>query len=293
MYKGDWLEDSTGFTHKFTTRNTTGEASALSSGLIDVYKGSSTSPSTAGVTLTSTFASVVGFNHLGIDLSSTSFYSNGEEYTAILSQGEVNGVDVTGEVVCSFSIGNRIGSVLTTTDIADELGTYGGSTHTSTDIDDSLANYGASTWSSTEVRDELSSYGASTLGTTEITDGHNNYGASTHTSTDIDDSLNTYGASTHTSTDITDAINTYGGSTHTTTDITDVMRSDSLAELAAVPAANASIADKVNWLFLLARNYGTQTGTLKSVFADGSTSTVVATATVSASTDQFIREEYT
>ncbi len=110
-YLGNWAEDSTGLTYKFTTRNTTGEASALSSGLIDIYKGSSTSPTTAGVTLTSTFASVTGFNHVGIDLSSTSFYAISEEYTAILSQGEVNGVDVTGEVVFSFSIENRFDEV--------------------------------------------------------------------------------------------------------------------------------------------------------------------------------------
>lgn len=145
MYIGDFLEDSTGLTHKFTTRDTTGEATALSSGTINVYKGSSTTPTTAGATLTSTFASVVGWNHIGIDLSSTTFYANAEEYSVVMSQGTVNSVDVTGETVFTFSIGHRIGSVLTTTDIADELGTYGASTHTSTDVDDSLNTYGAST----------------------------------------------------------------------------------------------------------------------------------------------------
>lgn len=106
-YIGDFTEDSTGLAHKFTTRNTTGAASALSSGLVDIYKGSSTTPTTAGVTLTSTFASVTGFNHIGIDLSSTTFYAANEEYFAMLSQGTVNSVPVAGEVVFSFSIENR------------------------------------------------------------------------------------------------------------------------------------------------------------------------------------------
>jgi len=146
-YLGNFAEDSTSLTFKFTSRNTTGEASALSSGLVDVYKGSSTSPTTAGVTLTSTFASVVGFNHVGIDLSSTSFYAVSDEYSVMLSQGEVNGVDVSGEVLASFSIDNRYVSNFTSTSLTD----FGVSTLGSTEVDDSIAAYGASTHTSTDI----------------------------------------------------------------------------------------------------------------------------------------------
>lgn len=52
------------------------------------------------------------------------------------------------------------------------------------------------------------------------------------------------------------------------------------AELSAVPAANASLDKKVNWLFMKARNKITQTATTQIIKADDGTTTV-ATSTVS------------
>jgi len=191
MYLGDFKEDTTNAGGLFTSRNTTGEASALTSGLIACYKMSSTIETTAGLTLTSTFDNRVGLNRVQMDLSSTAFYAASEEYGIVLTQGTVNGVSVAGETLFHFSISNR----------------YQGSTHTSTDVFDQAKNAistlgvttAASTHTSTDIFDQaknaLSTYGVTTA-------------ASTHTSTDVFDqsknALSTYGVSTHTSTNIFD-----------------------------------------------------------------------------------------
>jgi hypothetical protein len=75
-------------------------------------------------------------------------------------------------------------------------------------------------------------------------------------------------------------------------EVVDVIRTDTLAELAGVPAATATLADKVNWLYMLARNKGEQIATTKTLYADDTT-TPVATSTVSDDGTTFTREEYT
>jgi hypothetical protein len=64
------------------------------------------------------------------------------------------------------------------------------------------------------------------------------------------------------------------------TEISDALTVDTRAELSAVPAANAPISDKLNWVFMLARNKIEQTATTTTVRADDTT-TSVATSTVS------------
>jgi len=72
----------------------------------------------------------------------------------------------------------------------------------------------------------------------------------------------------------------------------DVLVTDTFAELAGVPAATASLADKIAWICMLVRNKGTQTSTTKTLLADDG-STTVATSTISDDTVTFIRNEYT
>jgi hypothetical protein len=64
------------------------------------------------------------------------------------------------------------------------------------------------------------------------------------------------------------------------------------AEPAAVPAAASSIKDKINWLFALARNKGTQTSTTKTLRndADGAD---IASSTISDDSTTFTRGEWT
>lgn len=93
---------------KFNTRaasSGTAVPFALSSGAIQVFKSNSTAATTAGVTLTSTFASVVGLNHCRIESTSDStFYANGAQFEAYLSAGTVNSVSVVGELVGRFTL---------------------------------------------------------------------------------------------------------------------------------------------------------------------------------------------
>ena len=74
-------------------------------------------------------------------------------------------------------------------------------------------------------------------------------------------------------------------------EVLDCLRTDVLSELAAVPAANAAIADKINWLFLLARNKVTQDATTQTVFADDGT-TSVSTSAVGTAAGTTTRAEF-
>lgn len=70
-----------------------------------------------------------------------------------------------------------------------------------------------------------------------------------------------------------------------------VLATTARAELSAVPAANASLADKMTWIAMLLRNKRTQDDTTETVFADdGSTTVATSTKTVSAGT--LTRSEY-
>lgn len=64
-----------------------------------------------------------------------------------------------------------------------------------------------------------------------------------------------------------------------------------IAEIAAVPAANAKMIDKLRWMFLLSRNKVTQTSTTQLVKADDG-STTVGTSTVSDDSTTFTRGEF-
>lgn len=99
---------------KFSTRSSSGPKS-LTSGTVSVYKGNDTSQSTSGVTLTADFDSVVGLNHVRIDLSSDgTFYATASDFQVVITAGTVDGISVVGEVVGHFTIRNRAGLKPTT-----------------------------------------------------------------------------------------------------------------------------------------------------------------------------------
>ncbi|MBL4891474.1 MAG: hypothetical protein JKX91_06565 [Rhizobiaceae bacterium] len=64
------------------------------------------------------------------------------------------------------------------------------------------------------------------------------------------------------------------------TEVADVLFTDTHAELAAIPAANAPLADKINYIYMNIRNKMTQTATTATLLADDTT-TSVGTSTVS------------
>lgn len=107
-YIGDFAEDYATLNTKFTTVGSDGASTVLAgSPVISVYKANGTTQSTAGITLSVDFDSVVGMNNVLIDLSSDAFYATGNDYQVVVTTGTVGGVSIVGYVVAEFSIENR------------------------------------------------------------------------------------------------------------------------------------------------------------------------------------------
>lgn len=75
-------------------------------------------------------------------------------------------------------------------------------------------------------------------------------------------------------------------------EVVDALATDAYAELAAVPAANAPLADKINFLFALARNKITNNGTTMALRNDADSGDI-ATAPVSEAGSTVTRGEFT
>lgn len=91
----------------FTTVNSTGAPTALSSGGVTVYKNGSTVPDTTGVTLTASFNGVTGQNHLQIDMVTTSaFYAPVAQFMAVISSGAAS-EDLSGYCLTRWSVGQK------------------------------------------------------------------------------------------------------------------------------------------------------------------------------------------
>lgn len=75
------------------------------------------------------------------------------------------------------------------------------------------------------------------------------------------------------------------------TEVLDVLVTDTFAEPSSVPSATSSIKDKLNWLFSLARNKGTQTASTKTLRNDADSADIAA-STVSDDGTTFTRGEW-
>lgn len=116
MYLGDYAEDYATLNFKFTTRTTAGVPATLANTpVIAVYKGSATGTEKTSaesyITLAVDFDSITGLNNVLIDLSGDAFFAIGEDYSVVITTGEVNSVSVIGEVLANFSIENRFDEV--------------------------------------------------------------------------------------------------------------------------------------------------------------------------------------
>jgi hypothetical protein len=108
QYLGDYAEDYATLNFKFSTHKADGTPIALAgTPAVSVYKASSTTQSTAGITLSVDFDGVTGLNNVLIDLSADAFYAVGEDYSVVITTGTVNSVSVVGTVLAHFSIENR------------------------------------------------------------------------------------------------------------------------------------------------------------------------------------------
>jgi hypothetical protein len=118
-YHGD-VAPGTPVIFKFTTVNTTGVATGMTSGAVSIYRDSMVTQFTTGVTLTTGFDSVVGLNHVVVATTNTTNYpvAGGVNYQAVLTGGTVAGKSVVGYVVGHFTMRNRVlgtNAILSTT----------------------------------------------------------------------------------------------------------------------------------------------------------------------------------
>lgn len=109
MYQGDYLPGDV-IDCFFTTVDTTGAPAALGgTPAISVYKDNSTTESVAGVTLTPSFDTRTGLNHVRITTASDgAFYAGGSTFALVITTGTVGGTSVVGYVVGSFSLAHRV-----------------------------------------------------------------------------------------------------------------------------------------------------------------------------------------
>ena len=100
----------TTFDIKFTSRNRDTSTPDLLAGspAVAAYPDNSTTPITAGITLTTSFDSVdlgsPGLNNIRVVATSGNGYAAGVNYALVLTNGSIDGAVVIGEVVGEFSI---------------------------------------------------------------------------------------------------------------------------------------------------------------------------------------------
>ena len=106
-YIGDFDASDTIY-FKFTTVNTSGVPTALDGGTVAAYKDNSTTQTLTGVSLTASFDSLTGLNHVTVDTSQDgSFYAVGSDFQLIMVSGTVDSNSIIGYVVGEFSLRNR------------------------------------------------------------------------------------------------------------------------------------------------------------------------------------------
>jgi hypothetical protein len=108
-YLGDYSGGAT-LDFTFSTHAADGTPTALVDGVVSVYKANGTTQSTEGVTLTASFDSVTGLNHVRIALTDA-FYAVANDYSVVLTAGTVDSVSVVGTTLALFSIENRFDDV--------------------------------------------------------------------------------------------------------------------------------------------------------------------------------------
>lgn len=238
----------------FTTRAfATGIPTVLSgSPAVSAYEDGGLTQITAGITLGVDHDSVVGLNMLTIVATAANGYDTGKDYNLVITTGTVGGVSVVGEVVGQFSIDRssarqrideKIGSVV-------DLGS-GTSTVAANLSDLAGATYSNTTDSQEAIRDALA-----TVDT--VVDG---------IQTDLDNGTDGLGALKT----LIDALNDLSAA-QVNAEVVDALATDTYAEPAqGTPAATATLAAKVNYIYKAWRNRHTQTASQYSLYNDDAT----------------------
>ncbi len=106
-YLGDFNVNQTVYL-PFPSTNANGTPTALANGTAVVYRNNNLTEATANLTLNTSLDSRAGFNMLTIDMSlNQTFYATGNEYTAVLTVGDVAGVSVANMPLGNWSVNNR------------------------------------------------------------------------------------------------------------------------------------------------------------------------------------------
>lgn len=300
--------------------------------VVSAYEDAGLTQITAGITLGIDHDSVVGLNMLTIVATGANGFEDNKDYNLVITTGTVGGVSVVGEVVGQFSIQRapvnwaNVSNPTTALDLSgtdvqlvDTVTTYTGNTpqtadHTAGIADiPTVAEFNARTLLAASYFDPAADTVANvtTVATTTTnTDMRGTDGANTtvpdaagvaptaienrqemdNNSVDLNALITAIGTAGAGLTDL-------GGMStamkaEVNAEMLDVLVTDTFAELSGVPAATASLADKIAWICMLARNQGTQTSTTKTLLADDTT-TPVATSTINDDGTTFTRGEFT
>ena len=106
MYLGDYKVDSILYFCWDTNDKNGASITRATDGTIKVYKDDGTVESTAGITDSEDFDSLVGVHNCRIDLSADTFYAKGHDYSVVLAGATIDGKTVNA-VLAAFSIENR------------------------------------------------------------------------------------------------------------------------------------------------------------------------------------------
>jgi len=92
----------------FNTATITGSPITLVGATAAVYKDGSLIESTSGVTLVTDFDGHAGYHLLSVDTAADgAFYAPGADFRVVLTSGTVDGTNVAGSEILSFSLANR------------------------------------------------------------------------------------------------------------------------------------------------------------------------------------------
>lgn len=275
MYLGNY---AAGATIDFLWSSNDGSGASITrgtNGTISVYKGNGTTQSTAGVTDDEDFDSLTGIHHVRITTGSDgSFYAGGNDFAVVLSGATIDGKAVNA-VLAHFSLQNRYPAV---SDVQSGLATAAALDAVDNFVDTEVAAILAAV--DTEVaaikaKTDLIPASPAAVGSA-MTLAANAVNASALAADAVAEIQS--GLSTLTAGDVN-------------AQMVDVLVTDTFGEPGSVPAATSSLKDKINWLFILARNKRTTTATADKVRNDGD-SADVGSATLSDDGSTFTRGEY-
>lgn len=225
----------------FNTVGTDGVAETLTSGALEIYEDGSATQITTAETLTASFDSIVGYNQVAVDLNDAGF-EPGKVYTVMLTAGTVDAVSVVGRIVGVFSVERtpKVNAVQ-----------FAGQTITAA----AGVTLPSSVASPTNITAGTIATVTTTTNLTNLPTIPNNWLTSGGTNADFIAEINT---------EVVDALNV-----------------DTYAEPGqATPAATATLAAKINYLYKAFRNRKAQTATTFSLYNDDAT-TVDQKATTS------------